>query len=65
MNNLKESVLIVEDDADLREALMDTLRAAGLAAIAAARRRSGPAPAGIAGGRAGDLRRTDARAERL
>ena len=35
MNTLKESVLIVEDDADLREALMDTLRAAGLAAIAA------------------------------
>jgi FixJ family two-component response regulator len=35
MNNLKESVLIVEDDADLREALIDTLRAAGLAAVAA------------------------------
>jgi two-component system response regulator FlrC len=36
MNTLRESILIVEDDADLREALMDTLRAAGLAAIAAA-----------------------------
>jgi two-component system response regulator FlrC len=35
MNTLNESVLIVEDDADLREALIDTLRAAGLAAIAA------------------------------
>jgi len=35
MNTLKESVLIVEDDADLREALIDTLRAAGLAAVAA------------------------------
>lgn len=31
-----ESVLVVEDDAELREALVDTLRAAGLAAIAAA-----------------------------
>jgi two-component system response regulator FlrC len=36
MTNLKESVLIVEDDADLREALLDTLHAAGLAAVAAA-----------------------------
>jgi two-component system response regulator FlrC len=35
MNTLKESVLIVEDDNDLREALVDTLRAAGLAAVAA------------------------------
>jgi two-component system response regulator FlrC len=35
MNTVKESVLIVEDDTDLREALMDTLRAAGLAAVAA------------------------------
>jgi len=35
MNIVKESVLIVEDDTDLREALMDTLRAAGLAAVAA------------------------------
>jgi two-component system, response regulator FlrC len=35
MNTLKESVLIVEDDTDLREALVDTLRAAGLAAVAA------------------------------
>jgi two-component system response regulator FlrC len=35
MNTLEESVLIVEDDTDLREALMDTLRAAGLAAVAA------------------------------
>ena len=35
MNTLKESVLIVEDDADLREALTDTLHAAGLAAVAA------------------------------
>jgi flagellar hook-basal body complex protein FliE len=35
MNNPKESVLIVEDDADLREALTDTLRAAGITAAAA------------------------------
>jgi two-component system response regulator FlrC len=36
MNNVTESVLVVEDDAALREALIDTLRAAGLVAIAAA-----------------------------
>ena len=36
MNHLNESVLVVEDDAALREALIDTLKAAGLAAIAAA-----------------------------
>ncbi|HEX4152431.1 MAG TPA: sigma-54 dependent transcriptional regulator [Steroidobacteraceae bacterium] len=36
MNTLRESILIVEDDVDLREALTDTLRAAGLAAVAAA-----------------------------
>jgi two-component system response regulator FlrC len=36
MNTPKESVLIVEDDADLREALTDTLRAAGITAVAAA-----------------------------
>jgi two-component system response regulator FlrC len=36
MNNLNDSVLIVEDDAALREALVDTLRAAGLVACAAA-----------------------------
>ena len=36
MNHLRESVLVVEDDAALREALTDTLRAAGLASIAAA-----------------------------
>jgi two-component system response regulator FlrC len=36
MSNLKDSVLIVEDDAALREALVDTLRAAGLMASAAA-----------------------------
>ena len=36
MNLLVESVLIVEDDAPLREALVDTLREAGLAVIAAA-----------------------------
>jgi two-component system response regulator FlrC len=35
MNTLPEPVLIVEDDADLREALIDTLHAAGLGAIAA------------------------------
>jgi two-component system response regulator FlrC len=35
MNHLTESVLVVEDDAALREALIDTLRAAGLAAIPA------------------------------
>ena len=36
MNTLKESVLIVEDDAALREALTDTLRAAGITTLAAA-----------------------------
>jgi len=35
MNNVNDSVLVVEDDAALREALVDTLRAAGLAALAA------------------------------
>jgi len=35
MSSPKESVLVVEDDAALREALVDTLRAAGLAALAA------------------------------
>jgi two-component system response regulator FlrC len=35
MSKLNESVLVVEDDAPLREALIDTLRAAGLAALAA------------------------------
>jgi two-component system response regulator FlrC len=35
MNQLNEPVLVVEDDAALREALVDTLRAAGLAAIPA------------------------------
>jgi CheY-like chemotaxis protein len=35
MNTPKESVLIVEDDADLREALTDTLQAAGIPAAAA------------------------------
>jgi two-component system response regulator FlrC len=35
MNHLDESVLVVEDDAALREALIDTLKAAGLAAIPA------------------------------
>jgi two-component system response regulator FlrC len=36
MSNSNDSVLIVEDDAALREALVDTLRAAGLMARAAA-----------------------------
>ena len=36
MNKSNESVLVVEDDAALREALLDTLRAAGLSAVAAA-----------------------------
>ena len=36
MTTLKESVLVVEDDADLREALTDTLRAAGIEALSAA-----------------------------
>jgi two-component system response regulator FlrC len=36
MSNVNDSVLIVEDDAALREALVDTLRAAGLMALAAA-----------------------------
>jgi two-component system, response regulator FlrC len=35
MSNMNDSVLIVEDDAALREALVDTLRAAGLMALAA------------------------------
>jgi two-component system response regulator FlrC len=35
MTQVHESVLVVEDDAALREALLDTLRAAGLSAIAA------------------------------
>ena len=35
MNAMNESVLVVEDDPALREALLDTLRAADLAAIAA------------------------------
>jgi len=34
--SVNEAVLVVEDDASLREALLDTLRAAGLAALAAA-----------------------------
>jgi two-component system, response regulator FlrC len=36
MNTVKESVLIVEDDGALREALTDTLRAAGITPLAAA-----------------------------
>jgi two-component system response regulator FlrC len=35
MSKVNESVLVVEDDAELREALVDTLRAAGLSALAA------------------------------
>ena len=35
MNTLKESVLVVEDDAELREALVDTLRAADLSVVSA------------------------------
>jgi two-component system, response regulator FlrC len=35
MNKANESVLVVEDDAALREALVDTLHAAGIAALAA------------------------------
>jgi two-component system, response regulator FlrC len=35
MNKLSESVLVVEDDAALREALMDTLRSAGITALGA------------------------------
>src|SRR5579859_7842374 len=35
MHSSKESVLIVEDDGALREALTDTLKAAGIAALAA------------------------------
>ena len=35
MSNVNESVLVVEDDAALREALVDTLRAANLSALAA------------------------------
>src|ERR1700694_154057 len=35
MSKTNESVLVVEDDATLREALVDTLRAAGLSALAA------------------------------
>jgi two-component system response regulator FlrC len=36
MNKFNDAVLVVEDDAALREALLDTLRSAGLAALAAA-----------------------------
>jgi two-component system, response regulator FlrC len=36
MNKANESVLVVEDDAALREALVDTLHAAGLSALSAA-----------------------------
>ncbi|MDB6085953.1 MAG: Fis family transcriptional regulator [Gammaproteobacteria bacterium] len=36
MSKSNESVLVVEDDAPLREALIDTLRAAGMSALAAA-----------------------------
>lgn len=36
MSKLNESVLVVEDDAPLREALIDTLRAAGMPTLAAA-----------------------------
>jgi two-component system response regulator FlrC len=36
MNKVNDAVLVVEDDAALREALLDTLRAAGLTALAAA-----------------------------
>jgi two-component system, response regulator FlrC len=36
MSTVKESVLVVEDDATLRDALVDTLRAADLSAVAAA-----------------------------
>ena len=35
MNKLTESVLVVEDDAALREALIDTLHSAGLAVLGA------------------------------
>jgi two-component system response regulator FlrC len=35
MNKISDSVLVVEDDAALREALLDTLQAAGLTALAA------------------------------
>src|SRR6202051_3128894 len=35
MSDVNESVLVVEDDAALREALVDTLRAAGLSALCA------------------------------
>src|SRR5271167_4389590 len=35
MNKVNDSVLVVEDDAALREALVDTLSAAGLSALAA------------------------------
>jgi two-component system, response regulator FlrC len=36
MSKVNDAVLVVEDDAALREALLDTLRAAGIAALAAA-----------------------------
>jgi two-component system response regulator FlrC len=36
MSKLNDAVLVVEDDAALREALLDTLRAAGLTALSAA-----------------------------
>jgi two-component system response regulator FlrC len=40
MSKVNDAVLVVEDDAALREALLDTLRAAGLSALAAADARS-------------------------
>ena len=43
MNTLNESVLVVEDDAALREALIDTLRAAGITALGRGRRERGAA----------------------
>ena len=36
MSTVNDAVLVVEDDAALREALIDTLRAAGLSVLAAA-----------------------------
>ena len=36
MSKSNESVLVVEDDAALREALLDTLRSAGLSVLSAA-----------------------------
>ena len=64
MNQLNESVLMVEDDTALREALIDTLRSAGIAAVASGRCGGGPRRDRDGEHRPGHLRRADARTMR-